>query len=330
MVYTSDDVKKLNTSLLLKSMFKLKNATMKEIIDDTLLSQSTVRNILIELEENNSIIKVGSDESSGGRCPNRYSFNKENYNLMMIYIHMNSVDIMITDIFYEVKYERNTKFIREEELIYIIEKLIQDHKVKCLSVAVQGIVRGYTYTTDETGEFTEEDIVKKIESHVSIPVILENDVKAMMIGYESSKENNLDNVAYLFLSHIGMGSAFMINSKVIKGKNNYAGEIGLIPFKGKSINSWLKRELTKEEYVELLSQILITVSSFSDPELIVITGDRSYEIYHKEIMKQCNEYLNKKYHLNVEYRHENFNDAFKGLHHLGVMYLLEEGVKYGK
>ena len=70
-----------------------------------------------------------------------------------------------------------------------------------------------------------------LEEILGIPVIIENDCKAALIGERSLLERNgeyVEDIVYLELGKDGVGSAVVIDGRLLRGSRNAAGEIGHI------------------------------------------------------------------------------------------------------
>lgn len=70
-----------------------------------------------------------------------------------------------------------------------------------------------------------------LEEILGIPVIIENDCKAALLGESSLLKRNgedVENIVYLELGKDGVGSAAIIDGRLLRGSRNAAGEIGHI------------------------------------------------------------------------------------------------------
>jgi hypothetical protein len=324
--YISEDVKQLNTVLVLKAVYQMQTATMNDIIEITGLSQSTVRSILIELEAVNKIVNIGKDASSGGRCPNRYTFHPHAYCLISVYLHRTTAEIKVFHVFYEsVMYKQIFTFESVDQLTERLCFFQREYMASCISFGVEGIIEGHDYYTDHYGSFSKITIISEIKEQMDIPVYIENDVNLMMLGYKSNHNNDMKNIEYLYLTEIGLGSAFLVNDNILYGKSHYAGEIGLIPYGEKSINKWLQSFMSDDEYVDIVSHLLTIVSSFLDPDRIVLSGEIIRKALHNRVVKKSENYLNSSYQMFVEYHEDNEEDIWRGLQYKTIMELFENG-----
>lgn len=59
-----------------------------------------------------------------------------------------------------------------------------------------------------------------MENHFSIPVVIENDMNAAVLGYHDSR-STMENksLIYLYSGHNGPGAGIMVNGVVVRGKD---------------------------------------------------------------------------------------------------------------
>ena len=113
--------------------------------------------------------------------------------------------------------------------------LLTKFNCQCIVIAVEGIVRDNEYLTDHNNHFETHTWITELEKSINIPILVENDVKAMQLGtcYHHHKNSSI----YLHLNKKGIGSSYMYNGQLVHGKYGIAGEIGLIPYHDISLNS---------------------------------------------------------------------------------------------
>ena len=75
-------------------------------------------------------------------------------------------------------------------------------------------------------EWKQFDLVSILEPYFPFPIVIENDVNCALIGeYSSGSAKGCDSVFFISIG-TGLGSAIMVNGKLIYGVKNMAGEIG--------------------------------------------------------------------------------------------------------
>lgn len=143
----------------------------------------------------------------------------------------------------------------------------------------------------------------KIESTFGIPVKVNNDANAMMLG-EAFWGTGKDNRSILGITlGTGLGAALLVNRKIIRGATDCAGEIWLSPYKEGILEDYVsgtalshlyqritKKELTAieisqlarkgeldaikvwDEFTHALAYTLSWIVNMIDPEAIIIGG----------------------------------------------------------
>ena len=144
---------------------------------------------------------------------------------------------------------------------------------------------------------------KKIESTFGLPVKLDNDANAMMLGEALwGAGRNLNSILGITLG-TGLGAAIVVNRKIIRGATGCAGEIWLSPYKEGMIEDYVsgtgisnlyqritKRKISGEEisklaregdinalkawkeFTQALAYALSWTVNIVDPEVVIIGG----------------------------------------------------------
>src|SRR5690606_14938095 len=118
-------------------------------------------------------------------------------------------------------------------LTNIIEKLINTSSSKVGSVAIGvpvAVQNGRIFYIPGYDEFEGFDVKQFFENRFRIPVVVENDMNAAVLGFSHGKKT-IDNPSYiyLYLGQNGPGAGYMINGDVVRGKSFFAGEISFVP-----------------------------------------------------------------------------------------------------
>lgn len=321
MAYKSEDIKKLNGIELLKVLYTLDNATMLELVETTHFSQSLVRSLLKTLESKGILLQKTIDQSTGGRCPVRYTFAEDYFQILSVFVDEGTVEICIKDIFHQEKMYRHYICGLNEELETIIINLTKIYPINCISIGSSGVVKDECFFNDH-GEYMEKhEIALHLKKVLNIPIIIENDVKCMMMGVQAKQ--HCEQLAYLYMSQTGIGSAYYIKQDVLRGHHSFSGELGLIPYQNQTINqviaSYPKQAVLEDIYVNLLTTIAVTI----DPQKIIIAGKLLQYLSIEKIKQRVQGYLSKRYILDIETSLYPLNDAMEGLHYLGILRLFD-------
>lgn len=326
MIYKSEDIKKMNSITLLKELYQHSHATMSELVENTNFSQSLVRSILKDLETKEILHVKNIDQSSGGRCPSRYTFNKDYFQILSVFINEGIVLFIVKDIFNSILYQDQKKYDTDEELEKMIVDITKKYTVNCISIGSSGVVQEDCFYNDH-GEYMEKhDFPVHLKEILPIPILVENDVKCMMMGVQSLKQ--YDNLAYLYMSQTGIGSAYYLHDHIVKGNQSFAGELGLLPYYGKSINQTIASNPSLETLEDLYAQLIITIAVTIDPKHIMISGKQMHLLSIPNIKSKVQQYLSKRYQLHIDLSEDPMLDALHGLHYLGISKLFDLYTNY--
>ncbi|MCK9337110.1 MAG: ROK family protein [Arcobacteraceae bacterium] len=178
------------------------------------------------------------------------------------------------------------------ELVKFIEIQISLKNINKVFISFAGQVKDGKILSAPNIKIETLDINKYFEEKYNIEVLIENDLNCAAI-YEYSKYKNAQVLAVFYIG-TGFGSAFVIDGKVLKGKDNIAAEVGHIPFKKKPYRCNCGRddclelsvsgkvfgensfensdEDTKKDFLDGLKHIFHTTLNLFDPDVIILGG----------------------------------------------------------
>ncbi len=157
------------------------------------------------------------------------------------------------------------------------------------SIAEFGIIRHC-----DIEELENEQIVEKLNREFHLPVCLENDMHFKVYGYYKKSESGNEIITLAnFPSHILPGTATVHAGTIIKGKNQFAGMVGFLPFgmKREEITAMLKIP----EGLPLIEKSVVSIIAMMNPNRIVFTGDLLNEEIMKIIEKACLDFIPEEY-----------------------------------
>ena len=317
-----------NQMLVFQAITKYHHATMVELVRESNLSSPVVKQILEEMDSRGYVEKQMLNTSSKGRNANVYSLNHKKFMILGLFIDERTVDISIRDALSHTHYENHLYLKETKELEDFIVTLVERFAVTCVSVAAAGIVDGLYFYRNQKGTLGQFGICEQLSKRLSIPVIIQNDVKTMMMGYVAN--HTIKDLAYVYFSTTGVGSSYCFHKQMIQGVHHYSGELGMIPFYGKSINEIIQSGVDDQVMKNIITQIITIVSVTIDPQCIVIAGKNIPFHLEKEIKESCKTYLGDRYDLHLEFRNVPLLDVMEGVHYLGIQRLFEEYVKQGE
>jgi len=285
------ETKKKHLLAILKYLYLHNSSTMNELVENLQLSQPSIRNMVRTLQEKQLIQEVGNDLSSGGRCPTRFALNEKNYLILCLYVQVD---------------------------------LIDQEKIHCCQIAVEGIVYEDVYVTDHHNVLEKHQWLKDIKKEINIPLQLQNDVKMIHQGCYFTYQQ--DSTYYLYINEVGIGSSYFYKDEPLYGRSGIMGEIGLISLKGKTINQQIRECQNQEEFNEILSLLLSIVFTMIDPKRLELSLDLKWR-YEKNIIEKVLNEINQSCFENLYFHEDVSSMLFDGLVYRGVVYLLKERIE---
>ncbi|WP_041138247.1 ROK family protein [Beduini massiliensis] len=318
--YAHTVLKQNNSHLLLHHLYIKQNATMYDLVQATHLSQSSVRNMLRQFEENKIVKTIGVDESTGGRCPIRFSLNPDFFSLICLFVHKDYAECKIMKL-YEVIESIKIEYTAFHQLANQIKGLIKQYDSTAIVMAVEGIVDQHMYYTDHEDQYIKNDWIDHLQQQLTIPIYIENDVKCMQRGIYKHDES-VDNFVYLYISSLGMGGSVMVNGTILNGHKGIMGELGLIPYQDKTINQAIRVCQNEMEFNQIMSYLLVITCTSNDPQKIKMTSRLSFPLNLSLLKQQLKTWVHQEYCLELE---ENPDQClFDGLEYLGIMNLIKK------
>lgn len=265
------------------SLLEHGSGTKAELSEQLGISFPTVSKVLEQMTEDGEVHLLGLDESSGGRRANRYAFNPD-YMLGLA-------------VYYEKEQSVYTLFNWNGD---VIERTIEDAilqagpealalqignwtcrypKIRSIAVGMPASVRdGIIFHIPTYNAFEDFDLQAYLEEMYAIPVIVENDMNAAVLGYQKLSQSEEASLVYVYLGHNGPGAGLLINGNVVRGRSFFTGEIGYVPMSGDdSLHHVLNRRDSvmsshvepDEEQIDALSRLSATFTAILNPDAIL-------------------------------------------------------------
>lgn len=278
-------LKQANLSLVRKVIRSRGTVTRAEISSETKISSTTVRSLLTEMMENGEIECIGFDESSGGRKAKRYRFRMDRYFGVAFCITERQIHGLLINVYGEIlkisKLEAADEQF-EQAIISYLDDLLLEKEIKAIGIGVPGVIEGggYWRQNRDTGELYKADIGDKLANIYKIPVVMENDLNATIIGFGRCYEREFPreapedvNMAYLHFEKGCISAGFIAGGHIIRGCHNFAGELGLIPMEdGRILDEYLSDSICDSEYIGFAIKIISWVCGILNPQYVVLGG----------------------------------------------------------
>lgn len=334
-------MKEINCALIKRILKKMGSATRAEISETTGISSTTVRSLLDELTENREVVRLGLDKSTGGRRAERYALNIEEILALAFYITDEHINYVISNPLGEIIEGKSIEISSlnySEDIMKIIDSIVQNNNyIKAIGIAVPGVVdiekRGY-FAGKKLNDWQAFNIGEYIETKYSIPVVLENDMNAIALGYSLNLMKKLDvdelsilNMIYIHFTKIGIGAGIIANGELIHGGSNLAGEIGFIPVgDGNCLQAFMESDIDDLTYIETLSRVIATINCVINPDIVVIGGETFRLKLIDQIKEACSLYAANNVIPDIFLAEDSKGECFTGIIHL-TLKLMYSSVK---
>lgn len=268
--------RKRNYFIVLNLIRNFSPITKSEIAKRTGLTHPTVSSIIEELREKGLVKIGGKKNSSGGRKPRFIEFCNNSGFILGIEMGLGFYGIL-ADLKGNII---SRKSIQLPQTIFdiarienFIKKLIKNY---CSLEKIIGIGIGIACLVTNEGEYvirtTKEKIpIKKtLEEKFGVPILVENDADMGMIAeHQIGVAKEVKNAIYILKRREGIGLGILVEGKILKGANGFAGEnFEVIPQRAIT-------DLDKGKLSTLLVKSIIRLIGLFDPEMIILGGELS-------------------------------------------------------
>ncbi len=247
--YVSSHLKEMNRLNVYRLIREQDETSKAELSKLTGISAPTIIKIVNFLIDQGLVLEYGAGVSSLGRKPQILKHNKNRYFAIGVIHEGDYLKVGIANLNSEivalkkVQVEGSLESVLCGTLFQLIDELVQAAGIAFSDILGIGMGLPGIYDTESRsiitapliGVSTPTDIsgiLKQIEEHYGLEVIVENDLNMEVVGefgaLRLSKESDL---IYLSLG-TGLGSGVMLNGRIRRGSHYMCGEIGYMSFLG--------------------------------------------------------------------------------------------------
>lgn len=328
-------LKQVNLSMIRKAILEKGTATRAEIVEATNISVTTVRTLLTELQNAGELVEVGLDDSTGGRNATRYELDKERFFGVSLCLDGENVRYLTVNICGEIC-ETGMFAAGGDEgaaICRFLDALFGKSEIRSIGIGVPGIVNGMGYERKNAqGELEHFPIGELIHSRYGVPVVLENDINAIALGFgrcylKSFPKERCENVNMAYI-HFGTGclsAGFLTNGKVLRGWNNFVGELGLFPMEGnQTLDDVLASPIDDVSYAKLVARLIAGICCILNPEYVAL-GGAAFRKGTLALITECfHDTLPTKMSAEILYADDKWHDYFEGIAYLTAGHIFDD------
>jgi predicted NBD/HSP70 family sugar kinase len=280
-------IKLINEALIREALASRGEASTADLVVDTGLSQTTVGQIVDQMRQAGMIRDTGKRASSGGRRASAWVLDPAAWTSIAIAIEAGGLSWGIANALGGLT-AQGTRPIEVEPLRDAVD-LAAELKASAaapgreprfaLALGVPGVVKdGRLLTGDFHEAWADVDIPALFAERTGMPVVVENDLNAIALGYARTAEaggKKLESLVYVhFNGGSCIGSGLVFEGRILRGASSYSGELGFLPMgEGKILDDViLAVETDDERYAEAIVRALMTVNCVVNPALLVVGG----------------------------------------------------------
>jgi len=204
-------------------------------------SVPTVTKLISELMEDGFMVDLGKQGSAGGRRPSVYGLNPDAGYFVGVDIRNTHAGFAVTDFkgnlvnfqddipFTMEKNEESVREIATSVRRFFADNQMDWERVLGLGISLAGRVNRLTGYSNNYSFDPDRSIASILEEELEVPVILENDSRAMTYGeFICGTINKEQNVLFVNVSW-GLGMGMVLDGRLFYGASGYSGEFGHFP-----------------------------------------------------------------------------------------------------
>jgi predicted NBD/HSP70 family sugar kinase len=302
--------KNANISLVLRSIRENDRISRIEIARDLGLNRSTITYIVSQLLEQ-GIIRAeaeGDAAAQGGRKPIFLGINPEYGCILGLEMQYQKGHVVLIDLGGSVLHREVVDYHEgkapfEDKFTYLYERLLGTIRRRGLpllgiGIGLPGLVDPFTGKIIKSTfhKLTEYDFAKKVQSSVSVPVLIDNDANCCALAEMTAhREEGIKDLIYLLpkfnttekeyrrVGVVGMGLGIITDGKVYYGHDYSAGEFrsvfweqGLHEQLGISSEELIRIDRDRQVLRRLIKELCFNLSvilSLLNPGRIYVGGD---------------------------------------------------------
>ncbi len=233
-------MKSVNKTMILNKIRLSGSISRADIAKETGITPPTVSSIVKELMDENLVKESHLGQSTGGRKPTLLQLKEDGYYVIGVDAGSKTIKGVVSDlvgnIYSRTEVEVYSNITKEEflkSLSMVVEQLLTGYKqhmdkILGIGVAMHGVIDVETGTSlhSVNSGLINVPIKQTIEKIFDLPVMVENNSRAMTLGEYWFTNDNAYNCFTVINIGRGVGSGLIVDNKLVHGAQGVTGEIG--------------------------------------------------------------------------------------------------------
>lgn len=230
-----DRMKKKNEKNVLRAVHENPGIYRKLIAEKTDLASQTVTNLVTELVDKKVLLEYSLSPGARGRTPLSLTINYGGFYIMTADITLRHISVYLHSLDEKVLAYERQRLPENQDVLQCLKDMIdmvrnragRMERIQALVVSVTGVVNENTGTVLQAEKLGWYNLNLEEElSYLDIPVLVRNDVN-LIACYEKARHKGDMNFMVAKID-VGIGSAFVLDSRVLGSTNSVTGELGHI------------------------------------------------------------------------------------------------------
>ena len=269
-------LKDLNARLVRRALKNARSATVRDLSAATGLSTVTVGTILQEFVSDGTALEADMVPSNGGRPSRVFQFNAAKAFALVLYgreiERHDTLCLRVADLDGRITDSENIPFEAEsiESFDAAIERMLNLFpEIGVIGFGLPGIEYGGILIEIDYDNLAGGSLRGHIEEQFGLPVVIENDVNAAVLG-RGRLEGAAESEVYVYFPEKSPpGAGIRIRDQLLKGRRNSAGEVKWIPL---DIPWGTSSLLNSPRILDAVAKIIVTITAVIAPESVVLYG----------------------------------------------------------
>jgi len=284
-------MKQINLNSVRHAIRQARTATKSQLSKLTGLSVVTINSLVETLLTLGELQQVGIEETSTGRPAAVFSFNERFSLALIVYanelVYMDMAVVAVVNLHGEVidllriPFDKKLERAVESAIVIMLDK---HPSIRSIGIGLPGqVVHGQIEAVD-FAEFDGKTLADRLGDRFGIPILLENDVNAAVLGHCTTNHCTEQIVVGIYIPEkYPLGIGIFIHGGIFRGKDGFAGEAKYL----QDGLDWSNPAAVTENISLALKKLIITITCLFNPDRLVIYRKNLTPAVIESVLQEC-------------------------------------------